>query len=70
VLQNMWKKLIPGFQIGAHTVQSTSKEHYAYPDPEDIEPVIRTHCRKRDEHALYVEARAKYNMMMGAKGSM
>jgi len=65
--KNLWKKLVPGYQIGSHSTQSRFHEDFKY-DPSELEPVVKTHCRRRDEFTNYVEAAARYKQMMGKKG--
>jgi hypothetical protein len=55
---NMWRTCNPAYDARSMNTTSVTKAEFTY-DPEDIEPVDKTHFRRRDNFTFYVEAAAK-----------
>ena len=55
---NMWRTCNPAYDARSMNTTSVTKAEFTY-DPEDIEPVDKTHFRRRDNFIFYVEAAAK-----------
>ena len=61
--KNMWKRCNPGFNHAAVSTLSTTQEEFLY-DEDNIDPVDKTHCRRRDKFTSYVESSARYKLLM------
>lgn len=55
---NMWRTCNPAYDARSMNTTSVTKAEFTY-DPEEIEPVDKTHFRRRDKFTFYVEAAAK-----------
>mmetsp|Transcript_19801 Transcript_19801/g.62985 ORF Transcript_19801/g.62985 Transcript_19801/m.62985 type:complete len:149 (+) Transcript_19801:184-630(+) len=61
--RNLWRGSNPGYTLGASRVQSLTKDDFVY-DPDELEPCDKTHFRKRDNFTNYIEASARYKLLM------
>mmetsp|Transcript_1594 Transcript_1594/g.2271 ORF Transcript_1594/g.2271 Transcript_1594/m.2271 type:complete len:159 (+) Transcript_1594:188-664(+) len=66
--KNLWRRSNPAYNIGSHSTLSTNVETYSY-NVAEMEPLDKTHCRRRDEFTNYVEAASRYKQLM-AKGGI
>ena len=58
--KKMNQRLNPGYTIAPHA--ATSKADFTY-DEDELDPVDKTHFRKRDTFSQYVEAQARFSLL-------
>ena len=63
--KNIWKNPNPAYDATTMNTRSTSASDYVY-DPSEIEPVDKTHCRRRVAFTAYVEVQARANAIAKA----
>eukprot|EP00217_Crustomastix_stigmatica_P014218 CAMPEP_0183790262 /NCGR_PEP_ID=MMETSP0803_2-20130417/910_1 /TAXON_ID=195967 /ORGANISM="Crustomastix stigmata, Strain CCMP3273" /LENGTH=140 /DNA_ID=CAMNT_0026034465 /DNA_START=45 /DNA_END=464 /DNA_ORIENTATION=- len=61
--KNMWRRCNPGYTFGTHAQSSVSRSDYKY-DAEEVEPCDKKNFRRRDGFTHYVEASARYKLLM------
>ena len=65
--KNMWRRCNPGYTFGTTNTQSVTKNDYAY-DPQEVleanDGCDKTNFRRRDGFTHYVEASARYSLLM------
>ena len=61
--KKMNSRLNAGYTIVPNYGLSTSKDAYVY-EEDELDPVDKTHFRKRDTFSQYVEAEAKFSLLI------
>ena len=67
--RSIWKNGNARYDPGTMNTQAHYMSDYVY-DPDEVEPVDKTHFRRRDKFTNYVEAAARMKSIHGSKKKM